>query len=148
MDDYAKLDIQAKDASVKMNGLAGRVRGMEMRLSEIATLQKHISTYSRTREVYTAYRQCGYNPKFYAQHEAEIQQHKAAKAAFDATNLKTLPTIRELKSEYAQVLADKKKVFSEYQAAKRIMRELLTAKANVDQLLRFPATSPEKGTER
>lgn len=57
--------------------------------------------------------------------------HQAAKEAFNELNVKKLPTIKELQTEYAQLLADKKKAYGEYRQARATMRELLTVKNNV-----------------
>ena len=54
--------------------------------------------------------------------------HQAAKEAFNELNVKKLPTIKELQTEYAQLLADKKKAYGEYRQARAAMRELLTVK--------------------
>ena len=51
--------------------------------------------------------------------------------------MKKLPTIKELQTEYAQLLADKKKAYGEYRQARAAMRELLTVKNNVDRVLGF-----------
>ena len=61
--------------------------------------------------------------------------HQAAKEAFNELNVKKLPTIKELQTEYAQLLADKKKAYGEYRQARAAMRELLTVKNNVDRLM-------------
>jgi len=63
--------------------------------------------------------------------------HKAAKAAFNA-----------LQAEYETLLAEKKKAYSEYIIVRKEMRELLTAKANVDRLLGPAPATPEKENER
>ena len=42
------------------------------------------------------------------------------------------------------MLADKKKLYSEYHAAKKEMTDFLTAKANVDRLLDYRDTVQEK----
>ena len=65
--------------------------------------------------------------------------HQAAKEAFNELNVKKLPTIKELQTEYAQLLADKKKAYGEYRQARAAMRELLTVKNNVDRVLSFEA---------
>lgn len=49
------------------------------RLTEIKSLQKHISDYSRTRDTFIKYRQAGYSKKFYEAHEGEIILHKVEK---------------------------------------------------------------------
>ena len=80
----------------------------EKRMNDITALQKHISNYSRTREIYTQYRKSGYSKNFLEAHEQDIRLHKAAKQAFDAQNLKKLPTIKMLQNEYATLLSQKK----------------------------------------
>ena len=44
-------------------------------------------------------------------HRAEIMLHKAAKAAFDESNLKTLPKVKELDAEYSKLLTEKKALY-------------------------------------
>ena len=99
----------------------------------------YIVNYAKTRAVYMAYRKAGYSKKFRAEHEAEILLHQAAKSAFDKMNVKKLPKIQELQTEYAQLLEEKKKTYAEYRRSREEMRELLTAKANVDRLLNMEA---------
>ena len=45
--------------------------------------------------------------------------------------------IKELQTEYAKLLEEKKKTYSEYRRSREEMRELLTAKANVDRVLKM-----------
>ena len=61
--------------------------------------------------------------------------HQAAKNAFDEMGVKKLPKIKDLQAEYAKLLEEKKKTYAEYRRSREEMRELLTAKANVDRLL-------------
>ena len=63
--------------------------------------------------------------------------HQAAKSAFDEMNVKKLPKVKELQAEYAKLLEEKKKTYAEYRRSREEMRELLTAKANVDRLLKM-----------
>ena len=44
-----------------------------------------------------------------------------------------------MQTEYAEVLEEKKKAYAEYRRSREEMRELLTAKANVDRLLNMEA---------
>ena len=59
--------------------------------------------------------------------------------------VKKLPTVKSLQTEYAKVLEEKKKAYAEYRRSREEMRELLTAKANVDRLLNMEA---EHDTEK
>ena len=96
------------------------------------------------KQTYVAYRKAGYSRKFYAEHENEIRLHQAAKEAFNELNMKKLPTIKELQTEYAQLLADKKTAYGEYRQARAAMRELLTVKNNVDRVLAMEQTEPQQ----
>lgn len=54
---------------------------------------------------------------FKARHEAYILLHQAAKKSFDELGFgkeKRLPTVVALRTEYASLLAEKKKVWQEY----------------------------------
>ena len=45
--------------------------------------------------------------------------------------------VKELQTEYAKLLEEKKKTYAEYRRSREEMRELLTAKANVDRVLKM-----------
>ena len=75
--------------------------------------------------------------KFREEHEEEILLHQAAKNAFDDMGVKKLPKIKELQAEYARLLEEKKITYAEYRRSREEMRELLTAKANVNRLLKM-----------
>jgi hypothetical protein len=148
LDDYAVLKEKAAAATARFNGLSGRIKELEAGLSANAALQKHIVNYSKTRQTYIDYRKAGYSKKFRELHEADIILHQAAKKAFDELGLKKLPTVASLRAEYAPMLEEKKKAHREYQQAKTEMRELLTAKTNVDRLLNITDSRPGSETER
>ena len=67
-----------------------------------------------------------------------------SRRAFDAQGVKKLPTVKELQTEYAQLLADKKTAYAEYRQARAAMRELLTVKNNVDRVLAMEQTEPQQ----
>lgn len=146
--EYDALAARAAEGTARFNELSGTIKRTEGRMAEIAALQKQIVNYSKTRDVYAAYRKAGYSKKFLAAHETEILLHKAAKAAFDKLCLQKLPTYKTLQAEYAGLLAEKKKAYAEYAAAKKEMQAVLTAKANVDRLLGAPPERPEREKEQ
>lgn len=146
--EYDALAARAAEGTARFNELSGTIKRTEGRMAEIAALQKQIVNYSKTRDVYAAYRKAGYSKKFLAAHETEILLHKAAKAAFDKLCLQKLPTYKTLQAEYAGLLAEKKKAYAEYAAAKKEMQAVLTAKANVDRLLGAPPKRPEQEKEQ
>ena len=81
------------------------------------------------------YRKAGYSKKYLAEHEADIILHKAAKKYLDDAGLKHFPSVKQLDTEYAELLSKKKEIYAAYRKAREESRELLTAKANVDRIL-------------
>ena len=139
--DYALLEEKATAASNLHKELAEKIKTTDKRIAEVSSLRTHIINYFRTRDIYTAYREAGYSKKFLVEHEADILLHKAAKKAFDDLGLKKLPSIKSLQTEYAQLLAQKRKGRAEYKHARQEMRNLLSAKANVDRLINLESDS-------
>jgi alpha-galactosidase/6-phospho-beta-glucosidase family protein len=133
--EYAELEEKAAAATARFNELSAQIKATETRMTEIGNLKSHIINYSKTRDVYTAYRKAGYSKQFLSEHEGDILLHKAAKKAFDELGVKTLPTVRALQAEYAERLTEKKKAYAKYVVTRKEMKELLTAKANIDKLL-------------
>ena len=135
--DYGELAEKAAAATAHHNELSAQIKAAEKRMAEIAVLRTHIINYAKTRETYVAYRKAGYSRKFREEHEQEILLHQAAKNAFDEMGVKKLPKVKDLQAEYAKLLEEKKKTYAEYRHSREEMRELLTAKANVDRVLKM-----------
>ena len=133
--DYAALTEKAAAASVRYHELSDKIKAAENRMAEIAVLRTQIINYAKTRDTYVAYRKAGYSKMFLAEHEGDILLHKTAKKHFDGLGLKKLPTVKTLNAEYAALLAEKKAAYGEYRNAREDMKELLTAKANIDRIL-------------
>ncbi len=146
--DYADLVKKADGASSRYNDLSAQIKAAEQRMAEIAVIKTHIINYSKTRDVYVAYRKAGYSKKFKAEHESEILLHQAAKKFFDETGLKKLPTVKGLQTEYAALLSEKKSAYAEYRKARDEMKELLTVKANVDRLMGYDKSETDIDAER
>ena len=126
---YEKTDA----AVARFNDVSSRIKAAESQMAANLALQKHIQNYAKTRDVYEAYRKSGYSKKFFEEHRAEITLYKAAKEAFNAAETAKLPTIKELRQEYAQLIVQKKEAYKGYREAKREMQELLKARQNVEQ---------------
>ena len=123
--------------------LGDSIKDSENRLAEIAVLKAHIINYAKTRPVYDAYRKTGYSKHFLEGHRAEITLHKAAKAAFDESNLKTLPKVKELDAEFAELLTQKKAAYPDYRKARNEMQELVRAQKNVERFFAEEKTVQE-----
>lgn len=145
--EYAELEEKATAAATRFNELSARIKAAETRMAEIGNLKAHIVNYSKTRDVYTTYRKAGYSKKFYEANASGILLHKAAKAAFATLPGKKIPTIKTLQAEYEMLITEKKKAYSEYAVARKEMKELLTAKMNIDRLLGGVRKQPERKQE-
>ena len=124
---FDELSARTDAAVSRFNELGDSIKQAEARLQEIAVLKTHIINYSKTRDVYAAYRKAGYSKKFFEEHRESITIHKAAKDAFNKLGVKKLPRVKGLSAEYAQVLAAKKAAFPEYRKARKQMQEYLVA---------------------
>ena len=67
----------------------------------------------------------------------KIEGRGLGSALDDEMGVKKLPKVKELQTEYAKLLEEKKKTYAEYRRSREEMRELLTAKANVDRVLKM-----------
>lgn len=145
-DDLAK---RAEAAAGRFSELLDTIKSAEKRMAEISTLRTHIINYSKTRDVYVAYRKAGYSRKFFEAHREEITLHKAAKEAFKQLG-EPIPKVEALNAEYAELLAKKKKAYSEYKACKQEMKDLVEAKRNIDlfQQVEQEMQHPQKRKDR
>lgn len=134
--DYAKLEKIVNDASGHFNELSAAIKERGKRMAEIQVLRTHIINYMKTKEVYASYRKSGYSKKFLEEHRQEILLHKAAKKAFDEQGVQKLPKVKELNAEFAELLAEKKRLFIEYRQAKKDMQDFQRAKYDIDQFLK------------
>ena len=109
-----QLREKTEDITNRGHELLVSVKESEKKMADIAALRKHIINYAKTRETYVAYRKAGYSSKFYEAHREELSLHMAAKAAFDQLETSTIPKVKELNAEYAEILERKKKAYAEY----------------------------------
>ena len=138
------LERKTEEATKRFAEISNRQKEIESRLSEIAELKKHIFNYSKTKEIYAEYKKHGYSKKFFEEHREEITLHKAAKEAFSKME-KPILKIKDLNEEYGKLLQEKKQNYAEYRKARKEMRDLQTAKYNVE---RFYQTTGDKEKEK
>lgn len=141
---YKDLEKTAQTSTDNFNKISAQIKDIEKRMKEIGDLKTHIINYSKNRDIYTAYRKAGYSKEFYEEHTADLLLHKAAKAAFDELDTKKIPTVKTLQREYTELISEKRKVYAKYHSAKKEMKNILTAKANIDQLLGDDLSKKEK----
>ena len=132
--DMEELAKRAGESSARFTELSQTIKDAEKRLAEIAVLKTHIINYSKTKDVYVAYRKAGYSKQFFEAHREEILLHKAAKEAFGQLE-SGIPKIKDLNQEYAELLQKKKEAYAEYRTIKEENKELQMAKHNLERFL-------------
>lgn len=132
IENFEDLYAKTEAAVGRFNELNDRIKSAEAQMAANLALQKHIQNYAKTKDVYAAYRKSGYSRKFFEEHRAELTLHKAAKDAFNERGGEKLPTIRQLRQEYAELISQKKAAYKDYREAKRHMQEYLKARQNVE----------------
>ena len=146
--DYDELTARAEQAGDRFDEVSRRIKQLESRMAEVAQLKTHIINYSKTREVYAAYKKSRHKKEFLAEHGAEIAQHEAAKKAFDALGGKPIPKVAQLSQEYAALLAEKQEQYAEYKALRQDMIAYRTAKQNVDKILGLVPEEQDQNREQ
>lgn len=131
---YEAMAERKSELSAKEKELSAKITEAQNRLAEINVLKTHIVNYSKTRDVYVAYRKSGYSKKFLEEHEADIIIHKAAKMAFDEMGVKKLPTVKSLQVEFANLLTAKKEAYAELKKVRDELRDLTVHTANYEEL--------------
>ena len=132
---YEELVKKTDSMEADIDVLNEKIKARNTAMKENKELQKAIIDYSKTRSVYTEYRKCGYSKKFYAEHEDEIERHKAAKKIFDTVSSGKLPKMKELRDEYGELLAVNKTDFQEYVRMRKEKKDFLIARKNLELLL-------------
>ena len=135
IDSYEDLVKKSSSASGDFTALTKRIRDIEVRQKEVSELQKQIGTYGKTKDIYAKYKASGWSRDFYDVHAADIILHRAAKKYFNGLGAKKLPSINQLKQEYATLAAERKMLYGDYHKLKDLSRELSTARANAEQIL-------------
>ena len=143
-----ELREKANTSVEQLSTLSDNIKSAEARIAEIAVLKKHIINYSKTRDIYVEYRKAGYSKKFFEEHREAITIHKAAKQAFDELGLKKIPRVKDLNEEYYKLMAEKKKMSSEYYETRTAMQELLKAQKNVEMFLEAEQKLEEKENQK
>lgn len=156
---YDELNKKINVIDAEHSSKLKRIKEIEARQKEISELQRHIGTYGKTKDTYTEYQRLKkHQPTawekmknaarpandYYEACRADITLHEAAKNYFNAQGYgknKKIPTMQNLKIEYAKLQAEKKKLYSGYKEQREEVKSLKTARRNVDMFLGEPRQS-------
>lgn len=146
---YEELAARADEAGEKFDAASARIKQVESQLAELSRLRSHIINYSKTRNIYTAYRTAKDKKAYLAAHRDEIAMHESAKQAFDKLGGKQIPKVAEIREEFSSLLAEKKELYQEYRQARKDMVDLGTARQNIERILNIQQTNEKsRDTQR
>ncbi|MBQ8707285.1 MAG: relaxase/mobilization nuclease domain-containing protein [Succinivibrionaceae bacterium] len=97
-----ELNVQIQELTDQRDSLKASIREKQNRMKEINRQRQAIRDYSRTKEIYTQYRESGWSVKFYQEHRQEIEDHRNAQAVYSSHDGK-MPTLKELMAEYDEM---------------------------------------------
>ena len=146
IDCYDELCAKTSVASGAFNEKQKRIKEIDARQKEISDLQKQIGTYGKTRKTYEQYKASGWDKDFYETERADIVLHRAAKKHFNDLGYgknKKLPSINELRQEWARLETEKKVLYHDYRKQKETRTNLLKAKDNANRLLGISLKTPD-----
>ena len=136
----SKLQNMAEQKPIVLKNIKGEIEAIDKKLQQISTLQRHIGTYGKTKEIYKQYKQSGNSEHFKQENEKAITDHEAARAHFDEQGYgfgsgNRLPAIKELREQYAVHNTEKKNLWAKYHEVRNADKEIDNAWANVRTLL-------------
>ena len=146
--DKETLDALVEGSAARYHELMKIIKDAETKMAENKVLKTHIINYSKTRDIYIAYRKSGYSKKFFEAHREEITLHKAAKQAFSDLGVEKLPTVKQLNEEFAELLSKKKEAYREYRKAKQEMTDFATAKYDIERFLNLEKEEETREKEK
>ena len=147
--EYGQLSAKAEDAVARFHTLTEQLRQTEADLSHTSELMGAVVQYAKTRPVFDGYKAAKYSRKYLAEHEAELADYRAAKAAMgELLGGEKLPKMAELKEKRRQLAARKKALYTEYRSVQEEMRQAVAVKANIDHLLGVTDGQRKKEQER
>jgi len=136
-----------------LQGIKNEIEAEDKKLHQISLLQRHIGNYGKTKDTYKQYKQSKNHEQFKQENIKAVSDHEAARAYFDDcgygfTNGNKLPTMKELKEQYASHSANKKSLWAKYHEVRNADKEIDNAWQNVKTLLNLKDdTELEKGLE-
>ena len=147
--DYEQLAQKATEATDHFHALSEQIKQTEQAMKTNAGLKAATVQYAKTRPVFEQYKAAKYSRKFLAEHEADIELYRAAQAEMRRMlGGAKLPKMDTLKEEGRKLTAKKKRLYGEYQKARRDMQEIVTIKANIDTLLGYTEPGRKQEKER
>jgi len=149
---YADLEAKTGEVAAAFDKTSDTLKTVERRLSDMAVLMKHITTYQQTKPAYDGLKTARNKDAYRRENESALIVHEAAVRALKsfAGDGGKLPNPAALKVEYDKLTERKTALTSEYKQLERQAREYGIVKRNVDSILTpgdGRGRTKERGTE-
>ena len=141
---YGELESRLAGLMERRDTAHASIKDTERRMADLSLVMKHAATYRQLQPVYDRYRQSRDKEKFLRGHEGEIILFEAATRELKRLGAVPLPTTESMKTELANLNAEKERLLAEYKAARTEAQEYDTVKQNVDALLAVPKEQVQK----
>ena len=141
---YGELESRLAGLMERRDTAHASIKDTERRMADLSLVMKHAATYRQLQPVYDRYRQSRDKEKFLRGHEGEIILFEAATRELKRLGAVPLPTTESMKTELANLNAEKERLLSEYKTARSVAQEYETVKQNVDALLAVPKEQVQK----
>lgn len=130
---YADLETKTGEVAAAFGETAAALKAAEKRLSDMAVLMKHVTTYRQTKPAYDGTKTAKDKDAYRREHESEIILHEAAARAIKAARPSggKLPNLADLQAEHAKLTERKNVLNTEYGKLKKQARQYGVIKRNV-----------------
>ena len=135
---YEELLDRCEAASASVARLKADLRDTGAKIDELTLKMKHVGTYRQLKPIYDRYKSSRDKEKFLRGHESEIILFEAAARECKRLGAVPLPITESMKTELANLAAEKERLLAEYKAARTEAQEYKNVKQNVDVLLAVP----------
>ena len=111
---YGELESKLTAVSVRRDTTHTEIKRIESRSAELTLVMKHAGTYRQLKPLYDRYRKSNDKEKFLRGHESEIILFEAAARELKRLGTVPLPTTESMKTELANLNAEKERLLAEY----------------------------------
>lgn len=141
------LSAMLDDATEAMETYRSELRSVEDRMKHLSTLMEYSKTYRELKPIYMAYHKANDKDKesLHRRHESDILLFESINRQLKDMGYDKVPAFKSLKEEYDFLATRKATLDATYQAEKKKVNELASAKKNID---RYLAQSTEKKVQK
>jgi len=145
---FDELQNMATRTPQTLQNIKAEITGFEKEQEEIGAMQRHIGNYGKYSDIYKRYQNTQFHeqPQFWHDNEKELSAYKEANEHFSfylytaekAGKARKMPTINELRQQYATLTAKKNSLWQKYHDTRNSDSGISNAWANVKTILNVP----------